>query len=51
MRTMSLVAVVVTAISFVTLGASDVLSHSGGTDAAGCHYEYVDGVPVGYHCH
>ena len=28
-----------------------VFSHSGGTNFAGCHYVWVNGVRVGYHCH
>ena len=28
--------------------ASSLFAHSGGTDAAGCHYDRKNG---GYHCH
>ncbi len=27
---------------------TDVVSHSGGTNSAGCHNDYIHG---GYHCH
>ena len=33
------------------VGVSSVVSHSSGTDALGCHYVWVNGVRVGYHCH
>ena len=42
----SLVAVVVG--SFLVLFVNDALSHSGGTNAAGCHTNSKTG---GYHCH
>ncbi len=28
-----------------------VAAHSGGTNFSGCHYVWVNGVRVGYHCH
>ena len=38
--------------SVLVVGMSgNVFSHSGGTNSAGCHYVWVNGVRVGYHCH
>ena len=28
-----------------------VAAHSGGTNASGCHYVWINGIRVGYHCH
>ena len=35
-------------VLMVLMFASPVFAHSGGTDAAGCHYDHRTGV---YHCH
>ena len=35
-------------IVLVLMASTTAMAHSGGTDAAGCHYNHKTGV---YHCH
>lgn len=45
---------IITAVlaSILVVGlAPKVFSHSGGTNFAGCHWVWKNGVRVGYHCH
>lgn len=36
------------AAALIAMSATVAWAHSGGTDAAGCHYNHKTG---GYHCH
>lgn len=48
MKKIVFLTLILTGIMFHYVSASEIIDHSGRTDARGCHYDHIRG---GYHCH